>query len=423
MGSRVLEIFKEIASIPHCSGNYEKLKEFLVSFAKARGFSVEVDSADNILVSSKEPNICLQAHYDMVCVGKAPDIEIVVDSGWMSARESSLGADNGIAIAMMLSLIDERVEAEYLFTADEEIGLIGAKDLSLKPKSNRLLNLDYESEGVVCIGCAGGADIVGKIIQDRVKTKGKCYEVSVSNLPGGHSGVDIDKDIPSAIKVLANYLIRWGVDAVVSFDGGERRNSIPANAKAIVYASKPLVGDDIVKVKEIDDNPKALKDGLKILEYLYEFKHGVREFDNTLGIPYTSINLAIVSTDSDGVEVALSARAMDNEALDKLCSESILQMQRVGFDTKIEDEYPAWKPKESEFSNEVCQIMKEQFSSCKKEAIHAGLECGILSEKLPYMIPVSIGPTIENPHSIRERVNLKSVEDTYEVVKRIISSS
>ncbi len=418
---KVLRLFEEITKIPHCSGNYEELKNFLVKFAEDRGCSVEMDSADNILVSVGERKICLQAHYDMVCVGKAPNIEIVIEDGWMSAKESSLGADNGIAAAMMLSLIDEGVEAEYLFTADEEIGLVGAKALELKPKSKKLLNLDYETEGIVCIGCAGGADIVGEIALDRVEAEGKCYEVSVSGLPGGHSGVDIDKDIPSAIKLLAEYLQRWGIDALVSFDGGERRNSIPVNARAVVYASKPPIYDDMVKVREIEDKPEALEDGLKILEYINNFKHGVREFDEKLGIPYTSINLAIVSCDDKGVvKLALSARAMDNEALHTLCDETVEEMKSIGFETSLEDEYPAWKPAESDFADKVCQIVSEEFGNCKREAIHAGLECGILTEKLPYMTAVSIGPTIENPHSVRERVNIKSVEDTYKAVKDII---
>ncbi len=418
---KVMKFFKEITQIPHCSSNYEQLKHFLVEFAKDRGYCVEVDRADNILISIKEPKVCLQAHYDMVCVGKAPDIEPFVKDGWIYAKESSLGADNGMAIAMMLNLIDEGVEAEYLFTADEEIGLIGAKALELKPKSKRLLNLDYESEGIVCIGCAGGVDIIGNITLEEIDFNGKCYEVSVSGLPGGHSGVDIDKGIPSAIKVLAKYLKEWGIDELVSFDGGERRNSIPANAKATVYASKPPISSDTLQIKEIKADKKALKDGLKIIDYLNSFKHGVREFDNKLNIPYTSINLAIISTNDNQITVTLSARAMDNEALEKLATETIEQMQKIGFETKREDEYPAWKPIESDFTQEVCQAVREQFGDCKKEAIHAGLECGILTEKLPYIRAVSIGPTIQNPHSIRERVNIDSVEHTYKVVEKIIN--
>ena len=418
--SRVIDYFLEITKIPHCSSDYQELKEYLISFAKDRGYSVVSDKADNILISIGSGKICLQAHYDMVCVGKAPDIQTYIKDGWLYAKDSSLGADNGIAIAMMLSLIDEGVEAQYLFTADEEIGLVGAKAIELKPKSDKLLNLDYESEGVVCIGCAGGADIIGNISLDRVEFNGECYEVSVSNLAGGHSGVDIDKDIPSAIKVLAKYLSDCQIDALVSFDGGNRRNSIPTDAKAVIYTSKPLIDNSIVEVKRFNSNPKALKGGLRVLEYLNSFKHGVWEFDRELNIPYSSVNLAIVSTKNGNIEVTLSARAMDNQALKDLTNDISKSMQEVGFKIEIEDEYPAWKPVESDFTNIVCQIIKEHFGSCKKEAIHAGLECGVLSEKLPYMRAVSIGPTIENPHSIRERVNLDSIENIYKIVKQIL---
>ena len=419
--SRVIEHFKKITKIPHCSKDAKRLKEYIADYAKSKGYSVECDEADNILVSKGKASITLQAHYDMVCVGKAPDIEIYEDDGWLKAKDSSLGADNGIAIAMMLSLMDSGVEAEFLFTSDEEIGLIGAKALSLKPKAKRLLNLDYESEGAICIGCAGGVDIVGKKEIKRVDFSGECFEVSISKLPGGHSGVDIDKNIPSAIIELSKYLSSNKIDALVSFEGGERRNSIPVSAKALVYSSKELEPKDNITIKKIDSNSKAIKDGLNILDYLAKFNQGVREFNDNLNIPHSSINLAIVSSKQDSISIALSARAMDNNSLDKLSKETQEELEAIGFEVKEEDRYPSWKPVESDFAKEICQYMQDEFGDCKIEAIHAGLECGILSEKLPGVMMASIGPTIENPHSIRERVDIESIERVYKVVERVIS--
>ena len=157
--SQIIEHFKTLTQIPHCSKEADKLLEFLVHFAKERNYAVEVDEVKNILISKGTPTLCLQAHYDMVCMGKAPQIETYVEEGWMKAKDSSLGADNGMAIAMMMQLMDEGLDLEFLLTSDEEIGLIGANKVAFDLKSKQMLNLDSEDEAEVYIGCAGGADI------------------------------------------------------------------------------------------------------------------------------------------------------------------------------------------------------------------------------------------------------------------------
>ena len=420
---RIIEYFEQLTQIPHCSKEADVLCDFLVDFAKECGYEVEVDGAKNIYIHKGTPVLCLQAHYDMVCMGKAPQIETYVEEGWMRAKDSSLGADNGMAIAMMMQLMDEGRVLEYLLTSDEEIGLIGANQLSFDLKAEYMLNLDSEDEAEVYIGCAGGADITAFKQDVYVPGRGECYEVAVKGLAGGHSGVDIDKNIPSAIKVLGSYLKAEGITQLVSFYAGERRNSIPANAVVIVRSETPLKGEGDVTVRTLNELPDIFKEGEKIIDLIDRFKHGVHRMNETLGIPDISINLAIISADEKGgMTIETSARAMDMDALDTLTAETVAFFEEYGFETKVEDKYPAWKPDVTDFTRLVDEKMKEVFGSSRLMAIHAGLECGVIAEKYPKMKFASIGPTIRYPHSTRERVKLDSVEKTFVVLEKIIQS-
>ena len=421
--SKIIEYFETIAKIPHCSKEAEGLCDFLVAFAKERGYEVEMDVAKNIYAYKGTPRLCLQAHYDMVCMGKAPQIETYVEEGWMKAKDASLGADNGMAVAMMMQLMEEGKVLEFLFTSDEEIGLIGANALAFELKAEYMLNLDSEDEAEVYIGCAGGADITAFKQDDYVEGSGTCYEVAINRLPGGHSGVDIDKGIPSAIKVLGSYLKEAGVTQLASLYAGERRNAIPANAVAIVRSEIPLVTKGDVTVRVLNESPEILKEGAKVIELINAFKHGVHEMNEELGIPHTSINLAIITGDENGgLTVETSARAMDMEALDVLTQETVELFETHGFKTKVEDKYPAWKPDVTDFTKLVDAKVCEVFGQSKLMAIHAGLECGVIAQKYPQMKFASIGPTIRYPHSTREMVKLDSVEKTFDVVQKIIES-
>jgi len=420
---QIIEHFQTLTQIPHCSKDADQLLEFLVSFAKERNYEVEVDEVKNIFISKGEPRLCLQAHYDMVCMGKAPHIETYIEEGWMEAKDSSLGADNGMAIAMMMQLMDEGKELEFLLTSDEEIGLIGANEVAFDLKSSYMLNLDSEDEAEVYIGCAGGADIIANKTDIYVEGNGDCYEVAVKGLVGGHSGVDIDKGIPSAIKVLGEYLFDNNITQLATVYAGERRNSIPANAVAIVRSKAVLSNIGEVKVRKLNERPLILSEGQKIIELIHSFKHGVRAENKELGIPDISINLAIINADEKGgVAVETSARAMDIRSLEILTRETVNFFENYGFNVLVEDKYPAWKPDVSDFTNLVSKEMKAVFGKTKMMAIHAGLECGVIAEKYPYMKFASIGPTIRYPHSTREKVKLDSVEKIFEVLQKIINS-
>jgi dipeptidase D len=249
-----------------------------------------------------------------------------------------------------------------------------------------------------------------------------CYEVAVKGLVGGHSGVDIDKGIPSAIKVLGKYLVENDVKQLASMYAGERRNSIPANAVAIVRSEKVLESKGDVIVRKLREEPKVLVEGAKVIALIDTFKHGVHAMNDELGIPDVSINLAIITADEKGgLSIETSARAMGAEELDVLTDDTVKMFASFGFSVQVEDKYPAWKPDVSEFTNLVSEEMKVVFGKTKMMAIHAGLECGVIAEKYPSMKFASIGPTIRYPHSTREEVDLDSVERTYEVLVGIIN--
>jgi dipeptidase D len=420
----VIEYFELLTHIPHCSHEAHPLRDFLVAYGRERGYRVEVDGADNILIFRGEPKLCLQAHYDMVCMGRAPEVETYVEEGWLKARESSLGADNGIAIAMMMALMDAGEDLEFLLTADEEVGLIGASALDFPLYSQSMLNLDFEDEAEVCIGCAGGADVLATKTEHLVEGSGQCYEVAVKGLAGGHSGVDIDKGIPSAIKELGGYLHQQGITQLAALYGGERRNSIPANAVAIVRSENTLASKSHVTIRALREQPKVFVGSERIIALIEGFGHGVRSQNSNYAIPDTSINLAIVSCNDTGViEIETSARAMDKKALETLILDTHSYFEQYGLQVTVDDEYPAWKPELNAFTALVGEQMHAVFGSSHTMAIHAGLECGILKERYPHISFASIGPTIQYPHSTRERVDIASVERTFEVVQKIIEAT
>jgi len=422
--SKIIEYFKTITAIPHCSESAEGLFDYLVSFGTRHGYTVQTDATQNILASKGNPDLCFQSHYDMVCMGRAPSIETVEDAGWMHAVDASLGADNGIGIAMMMVLMEEGIEAEFLFTSDEEIGLIGASGLDLDVHASRMLNLDSEEEAEVTIGCAGGADITGEVSGEMIPGSGACYEVAVRGLPGGHSGVDIDRGIPSAIKVLFDYLHTEGVEQIASVIAGQRRNAIPSDAIAIVRSEQPLTSTDAVTVRTLDEQPEVYAQSRALIEWVHGFEHGVRSHNETLGIPQTSINLALINDriEARGLTIETSARAMSMEDLNVLVAQTVAGMEASGFAVQTGDKYPAWSPEENAFTRTVAEAMEAEFGHVAVSAIHAGLECGILSQRFPQIQFASIGPTIRYPHSTREKVDLASVERIFEVVKRIVEA-
>jgi len=418
MQEKIIKHFITLTKIPHCSEEADQLLLFLETFAKERGYSVEIDETKNILIKKGRPKLAFQAHYDMVCMGKAPLIETVIEEGWMSAKESSLGADNGMAIAMMMELMEQGEALEFLLTADEEIGLVGASALAFKLESSAMLNIDFEDEAEVCIGCAGGADLLALKSFKESTSLSYNYKVSVTGLVGGHSGVDIDKGIPNAIKRLADYLSDKEV-RISLFEGGERRNSIPANATAWLSSSEVLESTDGVKVESTEKELKVYESE-NFLNLLVAFEDGVNSFNEEFNLPDTSINLAIVSFKGGEASIELSARAMNAKGLTEICEKNMRLFAEYRFKGSEAYKYPAWKPEINTFTKRVNGAMMGVFGHSSYTAIHAGLECGVISEKYPHMQFASIGPTICYPHSTREKVKLDSVGKIFRVIEKLL---
>ena len=423
---KIEKIFKKIADLPHCSGDTLQLRKYIKDVAKECGYSVHEDRAGNVMAYGSNSKITLQSHYDMVCIGRAPEIEIVVEDGWMRAKESSLGADNGIGVAIMLWLIQQNAPADFLFTNDEEIGLVGAANLELKINTPYLLNLDSEEIGKVYIGCAGGEDIYLKNSTEYFVPGGAGERYIISaDTPGGHSGVNIAQNIPNAITEICSVIVQNEAMQVASIEGGERINAIPAHAEATVWmpqGHEPEIGSPHVSARKIDTlQVPLLSNGRKLAKALFGFAHGVRAWNSDLNLPQSSINLAGVSTQEDMAEVVLSARAMSNSDLERLVAQSVAGWEALGFEAATEGKYPAWSPEVNDFSKKVLQIYRRSFPEASFAAIHAGLECALFAEHFKELQIASIGPTILDPHSDRERVDLRSVENVIRVVEQTIS--
>lgn len=425
MDNNIIDIFKEITAIPRCSGTHEAFINYMKNLSKELGYLCLVDEYNNILCKKENSNakLVFQSHYDIVCLSDNCVPNIVQDGDLLKATDSTLGSDNGIGCSYMIALMCEKYDGEFLFTSDEEIGLIGANNLSLPLNASYMLNLDSEEEGEICIGCAGGVDIFGinsnkKIIPNTDNLD--LYEITISKLQGGHSGVDIDKNIPNGIKLIAK-TIKECDGKLLDINGGERINSIPVNVKAIIASkSTPIASHEFMKIEKIDTKAEHLNvyDD-KIIDFIYDFQNGVRAMNDELKVVQNSINLAIIKTGINEIKIELSARSMDNTELKNLKDETIKMLEDYNFIVETNGKYPAWKPDINEFTSKVLEIYKEVNPKASLEAIHAGLECAIFKDKYPHIKVASIGPTINFPHSKKEQVSIKSVENVYKIVKKI----
>ena len=501
---RFLGYFEQICSIPHCSYQAQKLGEFLLEFSKSRGFDTKIDESFNIHAIKGKPKICLQAHYDMVCVGEAPKIELENDGEFLSAKNSTLGADNGIGLAIIMDIMDEAQDLEVLFTSDEEVGLIGANAFAGEICAPALLNLDSEDDSEVIIGCAGGllaefrrefepcelglGELFSSSVSEHLGTgllsnesshstsaenstqnssnlNANYYELSCEGLEGGHSGMQIAKNIPNAIKELAHFAKNHGAN-ILAMSGGDRDNAIPTWAKALVSASSKLESKGLVKAKKLDLLgakelfAKLCDDDLKntiimkansadftkrensrnsriplLNDFLLALPHGVLGWDEGLGLPKTSANLAIVRTSltskDENARIAFSvqiyARSSSQEELAKLKNSYEAISELAGFQSSFGASSMPWEPEQSEFAKSVLNALQKYRPNAKITAIHAGLECGCLSAKMKQkgkkLVACSIGPNISGAHTINERCEIKSAQIIAQVVRDVLKNA
>lgn len=457
--------FNEVCKYPRESGNEEGIRNFLLSWAKSHGYEAKSDSTGNVVIYAPAtkgcediPTIALQGHMDMVCVKTAKSkhdfltdpIEVVVDGEYIRAKGTTLGADNGIAIAMILDILsDKNAEhgpIEAIFTVEEETGLTGAYNLDTDLISaRRLINLDSEEEGIIYTGCAGGIDLDAWLKYRTEAATGIPLKISVSGLLGGHSGGDINKERGNAIKILARYLDRLPSFAIAEIEGGTRRNVIPSTASAVITVSdKDIALSTAASLQEelsneykvsdpgvkliVEDAPMPSltmkkKKSRKLVNLLFASPHGVRAMGTVIeGVVETSDNLAIVNLCEGKAHVKYSIRSNVDSRKMLLTYEIQTIADALGFKTKATGSYPAWEPDpDSPLTKQVSKAYKKLTG--KKPhitAIHAGLECGILNDKIPGMDSISIGPELHDVHSVNENLNIASAERLSSLLKKML---
>jgi dipeptidase D len=453
--------FEDICNIPHPSKKEEKIVAYVKKFGEDLGLDTQVDAVGNIVIRKpatpgfeNRKTIILQGHLDMVPqknndtqhdFEKDP-IQPLIDEEWVKARGTTLGADNGIgaaaAMAVMASNDLEHGPIECLFTIDEETGMTGA--FALKEgflKGDILMNLDSEDEGELYIGCAGGIDTNAWFTYNEIDVVGAvgAFKIDVKGLKGGHSGLDIKLGRGNANKILNRLL--WQANRefnlqINSIEGGSLRNAIPREANAIVVVPKEneegfinLVNDLSSKIKnelknvEPDfsllvtktDIPEKLIDPeitSNLLNSIYACPNGViRMVDDIPGVVETSTNLAIVKSDGQKVEVCTLQRSSVDSAKDDLCNMMRSVFELAGAEVEHAGSYPGWKPNAgSSILQTMKKVYQDKFGKTPEvKVIHAGLECGLIGGVYPNLDMISFGPTIRNPHSPDEKVNIKTV--------------
>ncbi|MEA1997465.1 MAG: aminoacyl-histidine dipeptidase [Gemmatimonadota bacterium] len=475
----ILDFFEQIDSIPRCSKNEEKISKWLFQWGENHGFKTRADRAGNVVIEvpstpgdENAPGIIIQGHMDMVCE-KTPDsdhdftkdpVRLVYEREWLTADKTTLGADNGIAIAMGLALaLDKTVThppLELLFTVDEEQGLTGANKLEPGFIMGRiLLNIDSEDEGVLTVGCSGGKETVITLpLSFSELPEDYCVcTLAAGGMRGGHSGIDIEKQRANANKLLSRVLYE-AVKAcgirVISLKGGTAHNAIARDAEAVVACSlaKTDVLADIVRefeqtvlneyasvekspffrLSRPQDKSSGLRipavtgeDTIKAINLLLALPHGVKGMSMELeGLVETSVNLATVEIKDKALRILTSQRSAVMSKLDALTAEIEAIAALAGAGTESGAAYPAWQADmESPLLARCKRIYRDLYGrESVVEIIHAGLECAVIGARFPGMDMISLGPTIENPHSPEEKLHIPSIGEVWNFIVEILKS-
>ncbi|MBQ9767521.1 MAG: aminoacyl-histidine dipeptidase [Lachnospiraceae bacterium] len=470
---KVLYYFSELAAIPHGSGNCKAIADYLENFAKERGIRYIRDNADNIIFYKAAtagyedlPAIILQGHMDMVCEKEAGSdhdftkdgLNLQFDGEWLTADKTTLGGDDGIAVAYCLALLDDTTAKhpalELIITTEEEVGMDGAKALDASVLSGKyMINIDSEEEDMVLCGCAGGMRVSAELPIERLPMEGTRLQIKIRGLQGGHSGVEIDKNRTNAVIWLARYLfsLREQVTfAVEEFSGGQKDNAIPRDADAVVLVdtdevskavaiAEKLAGQMAEEIRAAEPKAKilvtvgeAVEDGAaihprsfeKFLFLLLQCPNGIQTMSPDIpGLVESSLNLGICSIEPQTAKCLWALRSSKKSYLSFLKEKLCYLIGFLGGDYEVSGEYPAWEYKsESKLRAVYSDAYKEVFGKRPAFAtIHAGLECGILSEKLPGLDIISIGPDMKDIHTPAERLHIGSALRMYRLLEKILA--
>ena len=466
----VFYYFEQLCAIPHGSGNTKAISDYLVSFAKEQGLRYIQDELNNVIIfqegtcgmENHDP-VIIQGHMDMVC-DKDPDcpinmdtdgLDLTHDDKYVFARGTTLGGDDGIAIAYALAVLADKSiphpPLEVVITVDEETGMDGATGIDLSMLSGRtLLNIDSEEEGIFTVSCAGGAKSTISLPLPRHPVYGPCVKLTVDGLQGGHSGVEIHKPLANANKIMGIALARVRElfpICITSLQGGSKDNAIPRSCSVTFVAlgmyierinevatqlqaelranfDEPeavVFGDD---VDALGGNALSTEDSDKVIQLLNEVPNGVQAWSQDIeGLVQTSLNLGILELKED---LRLTFALRSSVGAEKAAMATNLQAiaEKFGANYTQKGDYPAWEyKKDSRLRDTMIQVYQQMFGTDPKVvAIHAGLECGLLGEKLPGLDCVSIGPDMKDIHTSREKLDIASTERTWKFLLEVLKA-
>ena len=467
----VFRFFSEICKIPHGSGNVDKISDYLAAFARERNLEYVQDDVKNVIIikeatkgyEDQEP-ILLQGHMDMVAVKKpgcdkdmcTEGLDLGIDDDWLYAKDTSLGGDDGIAVAYMLAILDSDAIAhpriEAIITVDEETGMDGARGIDLSIcKGKQMLNLDSEEEGIFLTSCAGGARIHGSLPVSYDEMEGIRYVLNVEGLQGGHSGAEIHKERGNS-NVLAGRLlfaVRKAADVrPISMKGGLADNAISRETQMELVVKKQdqdafglALADYMKKVKNelaakdpgFDVAVKEVTEGnYQVLTeesadraafLLITLPYGVQTMSADIpGLVQTSLNLGVMKLENGILQLDYSVRSSVGSEKELLLDKVQVLLASCGGSWEVSGEYPAWEyKKDSVLREKMIAVYQEMYGKMPKiEAIHAGLECGILSGKLPGLDCVSVGPDMRDIHTTEEKLSISSVERMWEFILKVL---
>lgn len=468
---KLFHFFEDISAIPRGSANEKAISDYLVAFAEERNLWYHRDALFNVIIkkpasagAKEKPAIMLQGHTDMVCeklAGVAHDfttdpLDLIIKDGVLSANGTTLGGDNGAAVACMLAILDDDTlthpALECVFTTQEEIGLNGAEALDKSLLSARtMINLDSEDEGVATVSCAGGLRFGLTRPITRSKKEGMLLHLEATGLLGGHSGTDINKEHQNANLLMArmiNHLFHNTDALLVDFNGGTKDNAIPRETSATLFCSDEAAAKNaenlalalsadfsseicpyepafqfLVSTENGTADVISAEDGKAFITAMCLAPNGVQFRNMNLdGFTVTSLNLGIAATDETSASLVFAPRSSVATLMSALKEKLCLLAETFGFEVGMHGEYPGWSFAEvSPIRDVFVQSYKELFhDDLKIEAIHAGLECGLFSDAIPGLDAIAVGPTIRGCHTPDEHLPLDSFERFYELLTDVL---
>lgn len=477
--TRVFQYFEEIAAIPHGSGNTTAISNYLVDFAKSHGLKYRQDEMGNVIIwkaatagYEERPTVIIQGHMDMVAVKEAgcsknletEGLDLEIDGDYISARATSLGGDDGIALAYALALLESddisHPALEVVITVDEEVGMLGAGGLDTSDLRGKIfINIDSEDEGIFTVSCAGGQTDICNIPIQTDCLSGTVVDLKITGLQGGHSGVDINKGKANANKIMARLLANVLEQNIrlVSIDGGEKDNAIPRSSESKFYIDSDFfknpndysclnpnilkitnaltIAFDAVKKEYADTEPDINMDlsfwDLKdvavigdietraIIDILNNCPNGVQNMDPDMpDMVQTSLNLGIIRTEAESINVTISLRSSIEEEKAKLHESLQKLFGGISANITVQGKYPGWQYRNNSLLRNTMVDVYESLYGKKPvvEGIHAGLECGIFASKIDDLDCISFGPQMYDIHTTNEKLSISSTERNWQLL-------